>query len=61
MSMEMGEPYEPRRFCIEVNVARGGRTLAVLRLQHGATLDSAVEVTAKRCYLINYLVTYEYI
>ena len=45
MSMEEGEAYEPPRFCIEVNVARGGRKLAVLRLHQCATPDSAVEVT----------------
>ena len=43
--MERGEAYEPPRFCIEVNVARGGRKLAVLQAHHGATPDSAVEVT----------------
>ena len=46
MSMKGGEAYEPPRFCIGVNVARGGRKLAVLRLHHGATPDSAVDVTA---------------
>ena len=30
---------------IEVNVPRGGQKLAVLRLHHGATLQSAVEAT----------------
>ena len=62
--MEGCEAYEPPRFCIEVNVTRGGQTLVVLQLHHGATLDSVVEVTvdhAKQCILINYLVTYEYI
>ena len=44
-SMERGENYEPPRFCIEVNVSRGGRKLAVLRLHIGATLQSAVEAT----------------
>ena len=43
--MEGGENHEPPRFCIEVNVPRGGRKLAVLRLHHGATLQSAVEAT----------------
>ena len=43
--MEGGENQEPPRFCIEVNVPRGGRKLAVLRLHHGATLQSAVEAT----------------
>ena len=42
--MEGGENQEPPRFCIEVNVPRGGRKLTVLRLHHGATLQSAVEV-----------------
>ena len=32
-------------FYIEVNVPKGGRKLAVLRLHHGATLQSAVEAT----------------
>ena len=44
MSMEGCEAYEPPRFCIEVNGARGGQTLADLRLHHGATPDSAFEV-----------------
>ena len=38
-----GENHEHSRFCIGVSVPRGGRKLAVLRLQHGATLQSAVE------------------
>jgi hypothetical protein len=42
--MEGGEAYEPPRFCYEVNVARGGQKLAVLRLHRGPTPDSAVEV-----------------
>ena len=45
MSMEGGENQEPPRFCIEVIVPRGGRKLAVLRLHHGATLQSADEAT----------------
>ena len=56
----MGENHESPRFCIEVNVPRGGWNLAVFRLHHGATLQSAVEATvdiAKQCVLINYLVT----
>ena len=61
MSVEGGEAYELRRVCIEVNVDRGGRKLAVLRQHHGASPDSAVEVTVdlhcKQCILINYLVT----
>ena len=42
-SMEGGENHELPRFCIEVNVPRGERKLAVLRLHHVATLQSAVE------------------
>ena len=46
MSMDGGEAYyQPPRFCIEVNVARGGRKLAVFRLNLGAIPDSTVEVT----------------
>jgi hypothetical protein len=48
--MEGGENHEPPRFCIEVNVPRGGRKLAVLRLPHGATIQSVVKVTVDlRC------------
>ena len=36
-SMEGGENHESPRCCIEVNVPRGGRKLAVLQLHHGAT------------------------
>jgi hypothetical protein len=36
--VEGGENHEPPRFCI-------GRKLAVLRLHHGAILQSAVEAT----------------
>ena len=43
--MEGGENHEPPRFCIEVNVPRGGRKLAVFRLHHGATLQSVVQAT----------------
>jgi hypothetical protein len=43
--MEGGEYHEPPRFSIEVNVPRGGWKLAVLRLHHDATLQSAVEAT----------------
>ena len=43
--MEGGENHEPPRLCIEVNVPRGGWKLAVLRLHHGAALQSAVEAT----------------
>ena len=40
-----GENHEPPRFCIEVNVSRGGQKLAVLWLHHVATLQSAAEAT----------------
>ena len=43
--MEGGENHEPPRFCVEVNVPRGGRKRVVLRLHNGATLQSAVEAT----------------
>ena len=43
--MKGGENHEPPRFCTEVNVPRGGRKLAVPRLHHGVTLQSAVEAT----------------
>ena len=43
--MEGGENKEPPRFCIEVNVPRGGQKIAVLWLHNGATLQSAVEAT----------------
>ena len=45
MSMAAGENNEPPRVCVEVNVPRGGRRLAVLRLHHGATLQSAIDAT----------------
>ena len=64
IAMEGGEAYEPPQFCIEVNVVRGGRKLAVLQLHHGATPDSAVEITVDlHCKTVtnNYLVTCEYI
>ena len=41
--MEGGKNHEPSRFCFEVNAPRRGWKLAVLRLHHGATLQSAVE------------------
>ena len=41
--MEGGENHAPPRFCIEVNVPRGGRKLAILWLHHGYTLQSDVE------------------
>ena len=43
--MEGAEAYKHPRFCIEVHVPRGGHKLAVLRLHHGATPESAVEVS----------------
>ena len=45
--MEGGEINEPPRFCIEVNVPRGGWKLAVLWLHHGTTLQSAAEANCK--------------
>ena len=51
--MEGGENHEPPRFSIEVNVPRGERKLAVLRLHHGAPLQSAVEATVDlHCKLV---------
>ena len=50
--MEGCENHDPPRFCIEVNVPRGGRKLVVLRLHHGATLQSAVEVTVDLCRIV---------
>ena len=62
--MEGGENQKPPRFCIEVNVPRG-RKLAVLQLQHGSTLLSAVEATVdfhcKTVCFINYLVMWIYL
>ena len=43
--MEGGENHDPPRLCIEVNVPRRGQKLAVLRLHHGVTLQSAAEAT----------------
>jgi hypothetical protein len=43
--MEVVRTMEPPRFYIEVNVLTGGWKLAVLRLHHGATLQSAVQAT----------------
>ena len=43
--MEGGENHNPPRFCIEVNVTRGGQKLAVLHIHLGASPDSAVDVT----------------
>ena len=43
--MEGGENHEPPRFCIEVNVARGGREIVVVWVHHDATLQSAVEAS----------------
>ena len=39
--MEGGENHEPPRFCLEINVPRGGWKLTVLQLHHGATLQTA--------------------
>ena len=39
------ENHEPPRFIIEVIVPRGGWTLSVLQLHHGATLQSVFEAT----------------
>jgi hypothetical protein len=50
--MDGGENHEPPRFCIEVNVPRGGRKLAVHQLHHGVTLLSAVEATADLCEIV---------
>jgi hypothetical protein len=50
--MEGGENHEPPRFYIEVNVLRGGRKLAVLRLHHGGTLQSSVEATVDLCKIV---------
>ena len=53
--MEGGKTHEPPRCCIEVNVPSGGQKLAVLRLQHCATLQSAVEATVDlRCKTVFY-------
>ena len=41
----MGENHEPPRFSIEVNLTRGERKLAVLRIHKGATLQNAVVAT----------------
>ena len=43
--MEGGENHVPPRICIEFNVPRAGKKLAVLRLNHGATLQSVAEAT----------------
>ena len=40
--MEAGKAYEPPRFCIEVNVARGGWEIAVLRLHHGECVVESI-------------------
>ena len=49
--MEGRENHETPRFSNEFNVPRGGQKLAVLRLHHGATLQSAIEAIVD---LINY-------
>jgi hypothetical protein len=43
--MEGGENHKIPTFWIEVNVPRGGRKLAVLRLRPGSNLQRAVEAT----------------
>ena len=43
--MKEGENHELPRFCIEVNVLRGGQKQVVLQQFHSATLQSAVEAT----------------
>lgn len=44
-SVEGGEQHAQYMFCIEVNVAREEWKIAVLLVQHGATLQSSVETT----------------
>jgi hypothetical protein len=44
-SMEGGENHKPPRFCNEVNVLKGEWKLDVLRLHHGAILQSSGEAT----------------
>ena len=48
--MERDENHEHPRFPIEVNVPGGGQKLAVLRLHHGATLQSPAEATVDLHY-----------
>ena len=48
--MEGGEIHEPHRFYNAVNVPRGGWNLAVLQLNRGAALQSAVEATVDLHY-----------
>jgi hypothetical protein len=43
--MKAGENHEPPMFYIEVNVHRGRRKIAVLRLHHGATVEGSVKAT----------------
>jgi hypothetical protein len=43
--MEGGENHDPPRFCIEVNVRRGGQKLAFPLLHYSATQQNAVEDT----------------
>ena len=42
--MEVAELHEPPILYTEVNIARQGRKIAVLRLHHGATVEGAVEI-----------------
>ena len=48
--MEEGENHESPRYCIEVNVPKGERKLAVVRLHHGDVLQIAVEDTVALHY-----------
>jgi hypothetical protein len=52
--MEVSENHEPPRFCIEVNVPRGGRKLAILQLPY-SFVEATVDL-CKLCVLIDYLV-----
>ena len=41
--MEGGKNHERPRFCIEVNLPKGGCKIPFLRLHHGTTIQSAVD------------------
>ena len=43
--MEVGLVHKPPIFYIEVNVARGGSKIAVLRLHQGATTEGPAETS----------------
>ena len=45
--MEVGENHEPPKFCIEVNVSRGGWKLAVLRLHQRVLKEVTVDLHCK--------------